>query len=208
MSQNAYSQAGVDVEAGYEAVSRIKKHVHATYRKEVLGDLGGFAGLFSLKGFHFDDPVLVSGTDGVGTKILLAKQLNQLDTVGIDCVAMCVNDVLAQGAEPLFFLDYISVGKNSPERMEALVKGVCEGCKQAGAALIGGEMAEMPGLYESDEFDLAGFCVGIAERRALLHTSLVHEGDVLVGLASSGIHSNGFSLVRSILGQSLSLIHI
>lgn len=204
MSQNAYSQAGVDVEAGYEAVSRIKKHVHATYRKEVLGDLGGFAGLFSLKDFHFDDPVLVSGTDGVGTKILLAKQLNRLDTVGIDCVAMCVNDVLAQGAEPLFFLDYISVGKNSPERMEALVKGVCEGCKQAGAALIGGEMAEMPGLYESDEFDLAGFCVGIAERRALLHKSLVHEGDVLVGLASSGVHSNGFSLVRSILGQSLS----
>lgn len=203
MSDNAYSRAGVDVEAGYEAVSRIKSHVHTTYRKEVLGDLGGFAGLFSLKDFHFDEPVLVSGTDGVGTKILLAKELDRLDTVGIDCVAMCVNDVLAQGAEPLFFLDYISVGKNKPERMEALVKGVCAGCREAGAALIGGEMAEMPGLYDSCEFDLAGFCVGIAERRHLLKQELVHEGDVLLGLASSGVHSNGFSLVRSILGEAL-----
>lgn len=203
MSTNAYAQAGVDVEAGYEAVSRIKKHVHATYRKEVLGDLGGFAGLFALKDFHFDEPVLVSGTDGVGTKILLAQKLNKLDTVGIDCVAMCVNDVLAQGAEPLFFLDYISVGKNVPERMEALVKGVCDGCTQAGCSLIGGEMAEMPGLYEPEEFDLAGFCVGIAERTKLLSNALVHEGDVLIGVASSGVHSNGFSLVRSILGEEL-----
>ncbi len=203
MSNNAYSQAGVDVEAGYEAVARIKKHVHETYRKEVLGDLGGFAGLFSLKDFHFDEPVLVSGTDGVGTKILLAQELDVLDSVGIDCVAMCANDVLAQGAEPLFFLDYISVGKNYPERMEELVKGVCTGCKQAGMALIGGEMAEMPGLYEPKEFDLAGCCVGIAERARLLHTSLVHEGDVLLGLSSSGIHSNGFSLVRAILGDEL-----
>lgn len=195
---NAYSASGVNIEQGYEAVERMKKHVARTQRQEVLSQVGGFGGLFSLANHKFDNPVLVSGTDGVGTKILLAQQSGVLNTVGIDCVAMCVNDVLAQGAEPLFFLDYLAVGKNNPEAIEQIVAGVAEGCVQAGAALIGGETAEMPDLYANEEFDLAGFCVGIAEQAKLLDRNRVKAGDVLIGLPSSGVHSNGFSLVRKV----------
>lgn len=195
---NAYSQSGVNVESGYEAVERMKKHIDRTKRPEVMSQVGGFGGLFSLANTKFDKPVLVSGTDGVGTKILLAQQANILDTIGIDAVAMCVNDVLAQGAEPLFFLDYLAVGKNQPAQIEQIVAGVAEGCVQAGAALIGGETAEMPDLYSENEFDLAGFCVGIGDESKLLDTTQVQAGDVLIGLPSSGIHSNGFSLVRKI----------
>ncbi|WP_282919714.1 phosphoribosylformylglycinamidine cyclo-ligase [Ignavigranum ruoffiae] len=195
----AYQQAGVDIHKGYEAVQRMKKHVLRTQRPEVLNDLGSFGALFDLSGKKFDQPVLVSGTDGVGTKILLAQQAEKFDTIGIDCVAMCVNDVLAQGAEPLFFLDYLAVGLNQPETIEQIVAGVAEGCVQAGAALIGGETAEMPDLYSADEFDLAGFVVGIADKTHLLDGQQVKEGDQLIGLASSGIHSNGYSLVRKIL---------
>ncbi|KAA9221112.1 phosphoribosylformylglycinamidine cyclo-ligase [Aerococcus loyolae] len=195
---NAYQNAGVDVEAGYQAVERIKKQVAKTWRPEVMGAIGSFAGAFSLAGFDYEEPCLLAGTDGVGTKLMLAIQSQRYDSIGIDCVAMCVNDILAQGAQPLFFLDYIAVGKNQPAVIERIVKGVAEGCKQAGAALIGGETAEMPGMYATQDFDLAGFAVGIAEKKRLITPKKVKEGDILLGLASSGLHSNGYSLVRKV----------
>lgn len=195
---NAYSKAGVDVEAGYEVVERIKKHVKKTERLGILGSLGGFGGCFDLSAIAVKEPVLVSGTDGVGTKLMVAQQVNQHATIGIDCVAMCVNDIVAQGAEPLYFLDYIATGKNDPERLEQVVSGVAEGCVQAGAALIGGETAEMPGMYDEEEYDLAGFAVGVAEKSQLITGEKITAGDVLLGLPSSGIHSNGYSLVRKV----------
>lgn len=198
MSQK-YAAAGVNLEAGYESVERIKKHVVKTYNKGVMNSIGGFGGLFDLAKFAYKDPILVSGTDGVGTKLQLAIDLNIHDTIGIDLVAMCVNDILAQGAKPLFFLDYLAVGKNDPARVESIVSGVAEGCVQSGAALIGGETAEMPGMYDEDSYDLAGFAVGIAERDDLINIENVKPGDVIIGLSSSGIHSNGYSLVRKII---------
>ncbi|MBC9705889.1 MAG: phosphoribosylformylglycinamidine cyclo-ligase [Enterococcus sp.] len=196
---NAYANAGVNVEAGYEVVERIKKHVKRTERLGVMGALGGFGGCFELGSFsHLKEPVLVSGTDGVGTKLLLAIESGIHDTIGIDCVAMCVNDILAQGAEPLYFLDYLATGKNSPEKLEKVVAGVATGCVEANMALIGGETAEMPGMYTEDEYDLAGFAVGIAEKAQLITGKAIKAGDVLLGLPSSGIHSNGYSLVRKI----------
>lgn len=199
---NAYAKAGVDVEAGYEVVERIKKHVKKTERLGVLGALGGFGGCFDLSALSVKEPVLVSGTDGVGTKLLVAIQEGKHDTIGIDCVAMCVNDIVAQGAEPLYFLDYIATGKNQPERLEQVVAGVAEGCLQAGAALIGGETAEMPGMYSEEEYDLAGFAVGIAEKDQLITGETIQAGDILLGLPSSGIHSNGYSLVRKIFFET------
>ncbi|MEQ7185671.1 phosphoribosylformylglycinamidine cyclo-ligase [Enterococcus avium] len=199
---NAYSRAGVDVEAGYEVVERIKKHVKRTERLGVMGAIGGFGGCFDLSQFDFKEPVLVSGTDGVGTKLMVAIQADKHDTIGIDCVAMCVNDIVAQGAEPLYFLDYIATGKNVPARLEQVVAGVAEGCVQAGAALIGGETAEMPGMYGEDDYDLAGFTVGIAEKRQMITGEKIQAGDVLVGLPSSGIHSNGYSLVRKVFFET------
>lgn len=194
-----YKKAGVDIEAGYKAVNLMKEHIQGTMRKEVLTDIGGFSGAFSLEGFqHMEQPTLVSGTDGVGTKLKLAFLLDKHDTIGIDCVAMCVNDIACAGAEPLFFLDYIACGKNEPERIATIVKGVAEGCKQAGAALIGGETAEMPGFYPEDEYDLAGFAVGIVDQKKLITGATVKAGDVLIGISSSGIHSNGYSLVRKV----------
>lgn len=195
---SAYKQAGVDIEAGYESVARMKSHVKKTMRKEVLGGLGGFGGMFDLSQVNIKEPVLVSGTDGVGTKIKLAFMTDQHDTIGIDAVAMCVNDVIVQGAEPLFFLDYIACGKQVPKKIEAIVKGVAIGCKRAGCALVGGETAEMPGLYEENEYDLAGFTVGVVEKSQLITGAEIKPEDVLIGLASSGIHSNGYSLVRKI----------
>ncbi|MGG5368925.1 phosphoribosylformylglycinamidine cyclo-ligase [Enterococcus sp. AZ196] len=199
---NAYSKAGVDVEAGYEVVERIKKHVKRTERLGVMGAIGGFGGCFDLSQFQLKEPVLVSGTDGVGTKLMVAIQADKHDTIGIDCVAMCVNDIVAQGAEPLYFLDYIATGKNVPARLEQVVAGVAEGCVQAGAALIGGETAEMPGMYGVDDYDLAGFTVGIAEKSQIITGEKIKAGDVLVGLPSSGIHSNGYSLVRKIFFET------
>ena len=199
---NAYSRAGVDVEAGYEVVERIKKHVKRTERLGVMGAIGGFGGCFDLSQFDLKEPVLVSGTDGVGTKLMVAIQADKHDTIGIDCVAMCVNDIVAQGAEPLYFLDYIATGKNVPARLEQVVAGVAEGCVQAGAALIGGETAEMPGMYGEDDYDLAGFTVGIAEKRQMITGEKIQAGDVLVGLPSSGIHSNGYSLVRKVFFET------
>lgn len=199
-----YKQAGVDVEKGYEAVERMKKHIAQTTRPEVLGGIGSFAGLFELTSMNYKEPVLVSGTDGVGTKLMLAFQQNKHDTIGIDLVAMCVNDVVAQGAKPLFFLDYIGCGKNDPHVIEQIVSGVAEGCVQAGAALIGGETAEMPGMYEQDEYDLAGFTVGIAEKSKLVTGEGIKAGDVVIGISSNGIHSNGYSLVRKVV-ESLDL---
>lgn len=193
-----YKESGVDIEKGYEAVERMKKHIARTKRSGALGGLGDFGGLFQLDMTKYQEPILISGTDGVGTKILLAQQANRLDTIGIDCVAMCVNDVLAQGAEPLFFLDYLAVGKNEPIQIEKIVAGVAEGCVQSGSALIGGETAEMPDLYGKTEFDLAGFSVGVAEKKRLIQADNVQNGDVLIGLPSSGIHSNGYSLVRQL----------
>lgn len=195
---NAYAKAGVDVEAGYEVVERIKKHVKRTERLGVMEALGGFGGCFDLSTINVSEPVLISGTDGVGTKLMIAIQEDQHDTIGIDCVAMCVNDIIAQGAEPLYFLDYIATGKNKPERLEQVVSGVAEGCIQAGAALIGGETAEMPGMYQNEDYDLAGFAVGIAEKKQLITGEKIQAGDILLGLPSSGIHSNGYSLVRKI----------
>ncbi|MDR0921532.1 MAG: phosphoribosylformylglycinamidine cyclo-ligase [Lactobacillales bacterium] len=195
---NAYAKAGVDVEAGYEVVDRIKKHVKKTERLGVMGALGGFGGCFDLSTVDVKEPVLISGTDGVGTKLLVAIQENKHDTIGIDCVAMCVNDIVAQGAEPLYFLDYIATGKNIPARLEQVVAGVADGCVQAGAALIGGETAEMPGMYGADDYDLAGFAVGVAEKSQLVTGEKISKGDVLLGIASSGIHSNGYSLVRKV----------
>lgn len=195
----AYKQAGVDIAAGNEAVERMKKHVQKTFRPEVLTGLGGFGGLFSLNKDKYEEPVLVSGTDGVGTKLKLAFALDKHDTIGIDAVAMCVNDVVVTGAEPLFFLDYLACGKLVPEKIEAIVKGVAEGCQQAGCALIGGETAEMPGMYQDGEYDIAGFTVGIVDRPKAIDGSTIAAGDVVVGLGSSGIHSNGYSLVRRLL---------
>lgn len=197
----AYESAGVNIEAGYEGVRRIKKHVESTRRPEVLGGLGGFGGLFDLSSFSYKEPVLVSGTDGVGTKLLIAQEMGKHDTIGIDAVAMCVNDIVVQGASPLFFLDYLALGVNDPEVVEQVVSGIAEGCRQAGAALIGGETAEMPGLYKPEEYDVAGFVVGIAEKSELFNPANVSEGDVLIGIPSSGVHSNGFSLVRKIVAE-------
>ncbi|MBC2077573.1 phosphoribosylformylglycinamidine cyclo-ligase [Listeria marthii] len=198
MAENAYSKAGVDVEAGYQVVERIKKHVARTERMGAIGALGSFGGMFDLSSLNLKEPVLVSGTDGVGTKLLLAIEADKHDTIGIDCVAMCVNDILAQGAEPLFFLDYIATGKTDPVKMEQIVKGVADGCEQAGAALIGGETAEMPDMYGADDYDLAGFTVGAVEKQKLIIEGAVKAGDTLIGIPSSGIHSNGYSLVRKI----------
>ncbi|MGG0670537.1 phosphoribosylformylglycinamidine cyclo-ligase [Sporosarcina koreensis] len=195
----AYEKAGVNIEAGYESVERMKSHVARTVRKGVAGAFGGFGGMFDLSELNYEEPVLISGTDGVGTKLKLAFLADKHDTIGIDCVAMCVNDIVAQGAEPLYFLDYIALGKAVPEKVEAIVKGIADGCVQSGAALIGGETAEMPGLYDVEEYDLAGFAVGACEKSKVVTGEKVAEGDVLVGLASSGIHSNGFSLVRQIV---------
>ena len=198
-----YKHAGVDIEAGYRSVELMKEHVKATMRPEVLGGLGGFSGAFSLSAFkNMEKPTLVSGTDGVGTKLKLAFLLDQHDTVGIDCVAMCVNDIACAGGEPLFFLDYIACGKNYPEKIATIVKGVAEGCRQAGAALIGGETAEMPGFYPEDEYDLAGFAVGIVDEKNLITGAEIKAGDTLIGIASSGVHSNGFSLVRKVFRMS------
>lgn len=196
---NAYKEAGVNIEAGYEAVSRMKKHVQKTVRTGVLGGLGGFGGMFDLSTLNLKEPVLVSGTDGVGTKLMIAFLMDRHDTIGIDAVAMCVNDVVVQGAEPLYFLDYIACGSADPAKIEAIVKGVADGCEQAGCALIGGETAEMPGLYDANEYDLAGFTVGAAEKSRLITGETIQPGDILIGLASSGIHSNGYSLVRKVL---------
>ena len=199
-----YKKAGVDIEAGYKSVELMKKYVKETMRPEVMGGLGGFSGAFSLEAVKgMEKPVLLSGTDGVGTKIKLAFLMDKHDTVGIDCVAMCVNDVACAGGEPLFFLDYIACGKNYPEKIAAIVKGVAEGCRQAGAALVGGETAEHPGLMPEDEYDLAGFAVGVAEERELITGETIRPGDVLIGIASSGVHSNGFSLVRKVFDMTV-----
>jgi phosphoribosylformylglycinamidine cyclo-ligase len=201
--KNDYKASGVDVEAGYRSVELMKASVKNTFRKEVLTDLGGFGGLFSIaKAKDMQDPVLVSGTDGVGTKLKIAFLMDKHDTIGIDCVAMCVNDIICSGAEPLFFLDYIACGKNYPEKIASIVKGVSEGCLMAGASLIGGETAEMPGFYPVNEYDLAGFAVGIMDKAKIINGSTIQSGDVLIGIASSGIHSNGYSLVRKILRPS------
>lgn len=197
-----YKNAGVDIEAGYKSVELMKKHVQETMRSEVLTNLGGFSGAFSLEKFkNMEKPTLVSGTDGVGTKLKLAFIMDKHDTVGIDCVAMCVNDIACAGGEPLFFLDYIACGKNEPEKIATIVSGVAEGCKQSNAALIGGETAEMPGFYPEDEYDLAGFAVGIVDEKDLITGKDLKSGDVLIGMASSGVHSNGFSLVRNVFSM-------
>lgn len=196
---NRYQEAGVDVNAGYELVHRIKDAVKSTDRPGMMTGIGSFGGMFDLDALHMKHPVLVSGTDGVGTKLMLAQQMDKHDTIGIDVVAMCVNDVLAQGAEPLYFLDYIATGHNDPAKMAAIVKGVAAGCRDAGAALVGGETAEMPDMYAQEEYDLAGTVTGVAEKDQLLTADLPQAGDVLIGLPSSGLHSNGFSLVRQIL---------
>lgn len=194
-----YKKAGVDIEAGYRAVELMKKHVQKTMRPEVLGGIGGFSGAFSLEAFKgMEKPTLVSGTDGVGTKLKLAFLMNKHDTIGIDCVAMCVNDIACAGGEPLFFLDYIACGRNEPEKIATIVSGVANGCRQAGAALIGGETAEMPGFYPADEYDLAGFAVGIVDEKDLITGKDLKAGDTLIAIKSSGVHSNGFSLVRKV----------
>ena len=198
----SYENAGVNLEAGYEVVRRIKSHVKSTARTGVMGNIGAFGGMFDLASLNVKEPILVSGTDGVGTKLKLAFEMDKHDTIGIDAVAMCVNDVLAQGAEPLFFLDYVAVGHNEPAKIEAIVASVAEGCRQAGCALIGGETAEMPGMYGGGEYDIAGFTCGVVEREKLIDGSKVNVGDVLIGIASSGVHSNGFSLVRKIVSDN------
>ena len=197
----SYENAGVNLEAGYEVVRRIKQHVASTARKGTMGGIGSFGGMFDLSELGLKEPVLVSGTDGVGTKLKIAFAMDKHDTVGIDAVAMCVNDVLAQGAEPLIFLDYVAVGHNIPAKIEAIVAGVAEGCRQAGCALVGGETAEMPGMYLDGEYDIAGFTTGAVEKSKLIDGSKVKVGDVLVGIASTGVHSNGFSLVRKIVAD-------
>ncbi len=197
-----YKKAGVDIEAGYKAVELMKEHISKTMRSEVLTGIGGFSGAFSLESFkNMEQPTLVSGTDGVGTKLKLAFLLDKHDTIGIDCVAMCVNDIACAGGEPLFFLDYIACGKNEPQRIAEIVSGVAAGCVEAEAALIGGETAEMPGFYPEDEYDLAGFAVGIVDRKNLIDGSSIKAGDVIIGIASSGIHSNGYSLVRKVFNM-------
>ncbi|WP_028544366.1 phosphoribosylformylglycinamidine cyclo-ligase [Paenibacillus taiwanensis] len=195
----AYKQAGVDIAAGNEAVERMKKHVRRTFRPEVMTDLGGFGALFQMNHKKYEEPVLVSGTDGVGTKLMLAFAMDKHDTIGIDAVAMCVNDIVVQGAEPLFFLDYLACGKVNPERIESIVSGIAEGCTQAGCSLIGGETAEMPGMYQTEEYDIAGFSVGVVDKSKLISGADIQAGDVVLGLPSSGVHSNGFSLVRKLL---------
>lgn len=203
-----YKNAGVDIEAGYRSVELMKKHVKETMRPEVLGGLGGFSGAFSMDAFkNMEHPTLVSGTDGVGTKLKLAFLLDKHDTIGIDCVAMCVNDIACAGGEPLFFLDYIACGKNYPEKIATIVSGVAEGCKQAGCALIGGETAEMPGFYPIDEYDLAGFAVGVVDQKDIISGAGLKEGDVLVGIASSGVHSNGYSLVRKVFSMDAEVLN-
>lgn len=198
-----YKAAGVDVEAGYKSVELMKSHVKGTYRPEVLADIGGFGGLFSIaKAKDMEEPVLVSGTDGVGTKLKLAFLMDKHDTIGIDAVAMCVNDIICTGAEPLFFLDYIACGKNFPEKIASIVSGVAEGCKQSSCSLVGGETAEMPGFYPEDEYDLAGFAVGIMDKTKAIDGKSISEGDLLIGIKSSGIHSNGYSLVRKVFDIS------
>lgn len=196
---NKYAEAGVNLEAGYESVRRIKSHVARTKVKGAIDSIGAFGGMFDLSQLNMKEPVLVSGTDGVGTKLMIAFEMDRHDTVGIDAVAMCVNDVLVQGAMPIFFLDYLAVGKNEPEKIEQLVKGVADGCVQAECALIGGETAEMPDMYDVKHYDIAGFCVGAVEKAKLLDGQSIEPGDVLIGLPSSGVHSNGFSLVRKVL---------
>jgi len=198
----SYEASGVNLEAGYEVVSRIKKHVESTVRPGCMGGIGAFGGMFDLGSLGYRHPILVSGTDGVGTKLKIAFELDRHDTIGIDAVAMCVNDVLAQGAQPLIFLDYVAVGHNRPAVVEAIVSGVAEGCRQAGCALVGGETAEMPGMYAPEDYDIAGFTVGAVEKEELIDGSKVAEGDVLVGLPSTGVHSNGFSLVRKIVADA------
>lgn len=195
----AYKKAGVDIAAGNEAVERMKKHVKRTFRPEVMTDLGGFGALFGLNKDKYDEPVLVSGTDGVGTKLKIAFAMDRHDTIGIDAVAMCVNDIVVQGAEPLFFLDYLACDKVIPEKIEAIVAGIAEGCHQSGCALIGGETAEMPGMYSEGEYDIAGFTVGIVDKAKIINGTTIAPGDTVIGLASSGVHSNGFSLVRRLL---------
>ena len=197
-----YEKAGVSLEAGYEVVRRIKQHVASTKRPGWMGGIGSFGGMFDLASLGYKEPVLVSGTDGVGTKLKIAFAMDKHDTIGIDAVAMCVNDVLAQGAEPLFFLDYVALGHNIPEKVEAIVAGVAEGCRQAGCALVGGETAEMPGMYADGEYDIAGFTTGVVEKSKLIDGTKVKVGDVLVGIPSSGVHSNGFSLVRKIVADA------
>ncbi|MGL6201052.1 MAG: phosphoribosylformylglycinamidine cyclo-ligase [Lachnospiraceae bacterium] len=197
-----YKNAGVDIEAGYKSVELMKEHIKRTMRPEVLTGIGGFSGAFSMEKFKdMEKPTLVSGTDGVGTKLKLAFLLERHDTIGIDCVAMCVNDIACAGGEPLFFLDYIACGKNEPEKIAAIVSGVAEGCVQSGASLIGGETAEMPGFYPEDEYDLAGFAVGVVDEKELITGKDLKQGDVLIGIASSGVHSNGFSLVRKVFSM-------
>ncbi|MDR3047271.1 MAG: phosphoribosylformylglycinamidine cyclo-ligase [Bacteroidales bacterium] len=200
-----YEKAGVSLEAGYESVARIKKHIARSSRLGVMGNIGAFGGMFDLSALHLKEPVLVSGTDGVGTKLKIAFLMDQHDTIGIDVVAMCVNDVLAQGAAPLFFLDYIAVGKNFPAKIEQIVKGIVDGCVMANCALIGGETAEMPDMYSEEEYDIAGFTVGAVEKSRLIDGKKVAVGDVLIGLPSSGVHSNGFSLVRKVILKDLKL---
>jgi phosphoribosylformylglycinamidine cyclo-ligase len=203
-----YKKAGVDIEAGYKAVELMKEHIKGTMRSEVLTGIGGFSGAFSLESFkNMEQPTLVSGTDGVGTKLKLAFLLDKHDTIGIDCVAMCVNDIACAGGEPLFFLDYIACGKNEPEKIATIVSGVAEGCKQAGAALIGGETAEMPGFYPVNEYDLAGFAVGIVDQKQLVTGSNLKAGDTIIGIASSGIHSNGYSLVRNVFNMKVDALN-
>ena len=194
-----YAKSGVNLQAGYESVSRIRPHIERTRRLGMMDNIGSFGGLFDLTRLNVSEPVLISGTDGVGTKLKIAFMTGKHDTIGIDAVAMCVNDILAQGAQPLFFLDYIAIGKNNPDTIEAIVKGVADGCFTANCALIGGETAEMPDMYSKDEYDIAGFCVGVAEKSKLILPEHVRVKDVIIGLASSGLHSNGFSLVRKIL---------
>ncbi|NLW25988.1 phosphoribosylformylglycinamidine cyclo-ligase [Acetivibrio saccincola] len=197
-----YKDAGVDIEAGYEAVRLMREDVKRTFRPEVLTDIGGFGGLFALNKEKYIEPILVSGTDGVGTKLKIAFLMDKHDTIGIDCVAMCVNDIVCSGAEPLFFLDYIALGKNRPEQVKEIVKGISKGCIEAGCALIGGETAEMPGFYPDGEYDVAGFAVGIVDKSKIIDGKNIKEGDKIIGIASSGIHSNGYSLVRKVLSPT------
>lgn len=201
-----YKSAGVDVEAGYEAVKLMKEHVGKTFNSNVIGDIGSFGGLYQLP-IGFSEPVLVSGTDGVGTKLKIAFAMDKHDTIGIDCVAMCANDIVCQGASPMFFLDYLATGKLEPKVAAMIVKGISDGCIQAGCALIGGETAEMPGFYTLGEYDLAGFCVGIVDKSKIISGSSIAEGDVIIGLPSTGVHSNGFSLVRKVLGDDASSLN-
>ena len=202
-----YEKAGVSLEAGYDVVRRIKKHVKSTDRPGVMGNIGSFGGMFDLSALNVKEPILVSGTDGVGTKLKIAFEMDKHDTIGIDAVAMCVNDVLAQGAEPLIFLDYIATGHNIPAQIEAIVSGVAEGCRQAGCALVGGETAEMPGMYAEGEYDIAGYTTGVVEKSKLIDGTKVKVGDVLVGIASTGVHSNGFSLVRKVFSDNALDLH-